>query len=157
MNHRRVVTGTRSGREIVVEDGQVQTVDLNGVELSSLWKTDGAPSLPNDGTTPTDFDFPGPGGVWVCTFTVPPRHTIEYESDLLEFEGVRPGYHSTDTVDVDVILEGEISLEIEDGSEIALKAGDSLIVNGTGHAWHNRTDRPATVLAVAYGANRAPS
>ena len=154
MSNRLIVSGTREGKEVVVQDCTVEKIDLEGVLLTTLWKIDNIPTVPNDGLPSGDLGFPKPGGLWVCTFTVPPHFTIQYQHDLVDFEPGRPGYHHTDSVDVDYITDGEIVLEIEGGSEIHLNKGDSIVVNGTGHAWHNRSDAPATVLASAYGARR---
>ena len=48
------------------------------------------------------------------------------------------GMHTTDSVDFDVVVFGEVVLELDDGAEVVLKAGDCVIQNGTRHAWHNR-------------------
>jgi hypothetical protein len=50
-------------------------------------------------------------------------------------EPQNPGMHTTDTVDFDVIVSGEVFLELDDGSEVLLKAGDCVVQNGTRHAW----------------------
>ena len=49
--------------------------------------------------------------------------------------------HTTQTVDLDLVLEGEIWLELDDGEEVLLGPGDCVIQNGTRHAWHNRSSR----------------
>jgi hypothetical protein len=41
------------------------------------------------------------------------------------FEPDHPSMHATDTVDFNVIVSGEVNLELDDGTEILLKAGDS--------------------------------
>ena len=51
--------------------------------------------------------------------------------------------HTTDTVDIDVVISGEVDLELDDGSEVHLRPGDCVIQNGTRHAWRNRTSEPA--------------
>ena len=56
--------------------------------------------------------------------------------------------HTTDTVDFDVVVSGEIWLELDDGAEVKLEAGDCVVQNGTRHSWHNRSSEPC-VLAVA--------
>ena len=53
-----------------------------------------------------------------------------------------PGMHTTDTVDFEVVLSGEVVLELDDGAEVTLKQGDTVVQNGTRHAWHNRGRRP---------------
>jgi quercetin dioxygenase-like cupin family protein len=156
---RRVVTGTRQEKQVVVEDEALEAVELGGVAVAAIWKTAVIPTIPNDGhlsppaRVPADVQFPDPGGVLVGTFTVPPNSTVQSEGPV-HFDAGRPGYHHTDSVDIDLIVDGQIAHEIEDGSEVLLNKGDWIVVNGTGHAWHNRSDAPATVLSVVCGAHR---
>ena len=55
--------------------------------------------------------------------------------------------HRTETVDYAVVLEGELTLLLDD-EDIVLKAGDVVIQRGTNHAWSNRSGKPA-VLSIA--------
>jgi mannose-6-phosphate isomerase-like protein (cupin superfamily) len=70
------------------------------------------------------------------------------------FEMDHPGMHTTDSVDYDVVLDGEIVLELDEGREVTLRAQDVAVQHGTRHAWRNRSDRPATMLFVLVGARR---
>jgi uncharacterized cupin superfamily protein len=45
--------------------------------------------------------------------------------------------HRTSTIDYGIVLEGEITLILDDGETVA-KAGDIVIQRGTNHAWANR-------------------
>jgi quercetin dioxygenase-like cupin family protein len=63
-----------------------------------------------------------------------------------------PGMHTTATVDFDMVLSGEVWLELDGGAERMLRAGDCVIQNGTRHAWHNRSDAPCVMLVVLLGA-----
>jgi mannose-6-phosphate isomerase-like protein (cupin superfamily) len=63
------------------------------------------------------------------------------------------GMHRTATIDYDFVLEGTIGLELDDGAEVTLRAGDVVVQNGTRHRWHNRGDGPARLLAVVVGAH----
>jgi mannose-6-phosphate isomerase-like protein (cupin superfamily) len=65
-----------------------------------------------------------------------------------------PGMHTTDTVDLDLMLSGEMFLELDDGAEVHLRPGDCVIQNGTRHAWHNRGSEPCTMLSILVGAQR---
>ena len=49
-------------------------------------------------------------------------------------------FHRTDSLDYAIVLEGEITLLVDEG-EATLKAGDVAIQRATSHAWSNRTDR----------------
>jgi uncharacterized cupin superfamily protein len=70
------------------------------------------------------------------------------------FEMDHPGMHTTDSIDYDVVLEGELVLELDDGKEVTLRAHDVVVQNGTRHAWRNRSDKPAKMLFVLLGAPR---
>lgn len=74
--------------------------------------------------------------------------------DVLELD--HPGMHTTETVDFDVIVSGEVYLELDDGAEVLLKAGDCVIQNGTRHAWHNRSSEKCVVAVTLVGAERKP-
>ncbi|GAB3346187.1 hypothetical protein GCM10027300_05090 [Modestobacter lapidis] len=62
-----------------------------------------------------------------------------------------PGMHRTDTVDYAIVLEGEVTMELGDGAQTRLTAGDTVVQLGSRHAWRNRTDRPATIAFVLTG------
>jgi quercetin dioxygenase-like cupin family protein len=67
-----------------------------------------------------------------------------------------PGMHTTQTVDIGIVQSGQVWLEVDDGNEVQLRAGDYVIQNGTRHAWRNRTDEPCVMTFVIIGAtNRA--
>ncbi len=67
-----------------------------------------------------------------------------------------PGMHTTDTVDFDVVLSGEVYLELDNGAEAHLKAGDCVVQNGTRHAWHNRSSEKCVIAVALIGAERKP-
>lgn len=64
------------------------------------------------------------------------------------------GMHRTDSIDIVFVLEGEIVLEQDGGTEVTLKRGDCLVQNGARHNWSNRTDSPALVAFVIVAADR---
>jgi quercetin dioxygenase-like cupin family protein len=66
-----------------------------------------------------------------------------------------PGMHTTDTVDYEYVVSGEIDLELDDGATVHLVAGDTVVQNGTRHAWRNRGTEPCTMVVVLVGAHRA--
>ena len=68
--------------------------------------------------------------------------------------GVNDGFHRTDTTDFGVILSGAMALELDDGAEVVLSAGDVLIENGTRHRWRVVGDVPATLASFLIGARR---
>jgi quercetin dioxygenase-like cupin family protein len=66
-----------------------------------------------------------------------------------------PGMHTTETVDYCVILSGEVWLELDGGALTHLRAGDTVVQNGTRHAWRNLSEEPVTMAVVQVGAERA--
>jgi mannose-6-phosphate isomerase-like protein (cupin superfamily) len=177
MPTRRVVTGRdSSGRSVFVSDGELEATTVSllpGYEFQSLWGADTIPILPTDGTEPVHPSyFPPPHGFRVGTFTVPPDATgipddLDIATALGELgsklpgmadvmEPDNPGMHTTATVDVELVISGEIWLELDDGEERHLRAGDVVVQNGTRHAWRNKSDQPCTMLVVLIGAVHDP-
>jgi quercetin dioxygenase-like cupin family protein len=65
---------------------------------------------------------------------------------LVEFgAGHDTPMHRTDTVDHDLIVAGEIELELEEGT-VTLGPGDTAVIPGLTHAWH--TGEQACTMAV---------
>jgi mannose-6-phosphate isomerase-like protein (cupin superfamily) len=174
MKIRRVVTGhDRSGKAVFVSDSEVEPLTLEllaGSEFHRLWGADRAPSFPDDGAPPAQPTyFPPVGGFRFGMFTLPPDSqarpsvadmaaaTAELESKLpglaAYMEPDAPGMHTTPTVDFEVVLDGEVWLELDDGKEVHLRAGDTVVQNGTRHAWHNRGTRTARLAVFIVGAH----
>jgi quercetin dioxygenase-like cupin family protein len=63
----------------------------------------------------------------------------------------RPGMHSSPSQDFDIVLEGTVGLELDDG-ETLLQAGDVVVLNGAMHRWHNRGSTTAKMVSVVIGA-----
>jgi len=74
---------------------------------------------------------------------------------LAYMEPDNPGMHTTDTIDFEVVLSGEVVLELDDGAETVLRPGDTVVQNGTRHRWVNRGTEPAVWAAFIIGAHRA--
>ena len=55
--------------------------------------------------------------------------------------------HKTKTVDYIILLEGELTLLMEEG-EVDLKPFDVVIQRGTNHSWINKGSKPALIAAV---------
>jgi quercetin dioxygenase-like cupin family protein len=62
--------------------------------------------------------------------------------------------HKTDTVDVTVVISGELVLELDDGAEVTLRPGAVVVQNGVRHAWRNRSDEPCLMAIVVMSAER---
>jgi len=175
MQVRRVVTGQRDGRSVFVSDDLVPPITVAlapGTEFHRVWHSDAVPALPTDGTEPSAPQyFPPAGGFRFGFFTLPPQGTalpddIDVAAAFAEMqqqlpgmgevmEPDHPGMHTTDTVDCDLVISGEVWLELDDGAEVQLRAGDVVVQNGTRHAWHNRSDSPTVIAVALFGASRA--
>ena len=173
MHIRCVVTGRNSsGQSVFVKDARVAPITLDllpGLEFHRLWGSDAAPQLPSDGTPPPfPRYFPPAGGFRFGFFVLPPEaHSLAEHPNLPAafaelaakipgladvLEPMNPGMHTTDTVDFDIIISGEVYLELDNGAEVLLKSGDSVIQNGTRHAWHNRSTQPCLIAVTLLGA-----
>lgn len=63
--------------------------------------------------------------------------------------------HRTDTVDYAVVLQGSITMLLDD-EDVELSAGDVVIQNGTNHAWSNRGPDPCLIAFVLIDATNDP-
>jgi mannose-6-phosphate isomerase-like protein (cupin superfamily) len=176
MAMRRVVTGVNAeGKSVFASDEVVDGVApalMPGLEFHRLWGQDETPASPQDGTAPPSPDyFPPAGGYRVGTFTLPPDGTappegIDVAAGLAEVEAQlpglmahmepdNPGMHTTVTIDFEYVISGRVVLELDDGAEVELGPGDTVVQNGTRHAWRNPFDETATLLVVLIGATKA--
>jgi quercetin dioxygenase-like cupin family protein len=62
-----------------------------------------------------------------------------------------------DSMDIALVMSGEIAHLLDDGHEIILRADDVLVQNGTRHAWHNRGHQPVTLGVTSLGGFRGRS
>jgi len=175
MKVRRVITGyTFDGRSTVVSDTRVEpiTADLApGKEYHRLWGADETVVFPDDGSPPKYVSyFPPAGGFRFGLFTVPPGSwniladldpgSAEAEMEeklpglLAHMEPDNPGMHTTDTVDFEYVISGEVWLELDDGKEVHLRPGDTVVQNGTRHAWRNKGTEPCRMVVCLIGAHR---
>lgn len=152
---RRIVTGHDSnGVSVVVSDGPVpvtRELPEDGVAFHEVWVTPTVPAV--IGAGPED---PTAGAL-----TVPPpargtRIRInEFLPGHLDERGLQSPVHRTESIDYGIVLEGEITLILDD-SEVTARAGDIVIQRGTDHAWANRGDAVARVAFVLVGGEFAP-
>lgn len=176
MQIRRVASGQDAqGKSRIVSDVVVEAASVPGVaDLALLWAGDAPPRFPLSGQEPVcPSYFPPLGGYRFVIFTVPPEAEAAAAQARLGPEGLsaamaeverqigtglfaaiepdHPGMHTTDTIDFEVILSGEVWLELDDGEEVHLKAGDTFVQNGTRHRWFNRGTEPAKIAVILIG------
>ena len=160
MTVRRVVTGhTDDGTAVVVSDGEAESIPIgeNGSATMLIWGRDDPARFPDDGSRPAvQAIFPPPGGCSFAIMELAPGcgKFHEFVRDALApwSDPDEPGMHRTPSLDYDMVLDGIVGLELDDGVEVTLRAGDVVVQNGTRHRWHNRGDTVARVLAVTVGA-----
>lgn len=137
-----------------------------------LWATEAGAAdgggLTSDITRAVESYVPAPGDTRLVTVTIPPDSVYadpSYDAEEAEaeiaartpgltecFELDNPGMHTTPTFDYDVVLSGELWLDLGNGEEPThLCQGDVAIMLGARHAWRNYGDAPATLLAVMHG------
>ena len=67
-----------------------------------------------------------------------------------------PLMHRTESVDYGVVIEGELTLVLDEG-EVALKQGCVVVQRGTSHAWANRSGKPCRMLFVLIDGSYDPT
>ena len=72
-------------------------------------------------------------------------------------ERKNPGMHTTNTIDFEYIISGEVWLELDDGASVHLRAGDTVVQNGARHAWRNKGSEPCHIVVFMVGVPRTPS
>jgi hypothetical protein len=170
---RRVVTGTDgAGKSVFISDGVVPNSHdfetMPGQAQIRVWFTPGVPSAVPPEAEPTDNNgpvVPGRGGASFVIVSYAPESVVmspgfdpaaagkelaTYAPDLAGlFEP--DGMHRTPSVDYGVVLEGEVWLELDDGAQVRLTPGDTVVQLAARHAWRNKTQAPATVAFVLTG------
>jgi mannose-6-phosphate isomerase-like protein (cupin superfamily) len=164
---RRVVTGEdEQGRSAVVHDGEPPhsvSLDSTGFGEHAVWHVDLPPGDVLAGGDPSGdvFQFPPPAGS--ATFmraVIPPKGTPVDEEALLpearaKFPGLidvsdparGPGMHRTETIDLLVVVSGEVDLVLE-AETVRLRAGDCIVQRGTWHSWENPGDEPCVIAGL---------
>ena len=157
---RRVVTGfDEAGRSVWTSDAAVTSFiesDAPGFRITDVWRTEmSPPSVLDDGAPRAYTNWPVPGGLVFRMAEIPPLSSLTPEqAKTLSREG---GMHESDSVDLMVVISGEIWGYQSDAEEgVLLKAGDTFIQRGTLHAWENRGDKPCLFAVVLVGATPRP-
>src|SRR4051812_20901926 len=169
----RVVTGHDAvGKAVVVQAGPlppgIEMAAGPGTVFHEIWGTAGAPApvgftgadptvgplvLPpaKHGTRIRFVDFPPETPAVLEAMAVHAKKAFADIGDAKASTGKadspHPLMHRTETVDYGVVVEGEITLVLDD-SEVALKPGSVVVQRGTNHAWANRSGRPSRMLFV---------
>jgi mannose-6-phosphate isomerase-like protein (cupin superfamily) len=141
---RRVVTGVdEEGRSCVWLDGDVHESSIfdqkeHGRIARSIWAMDQVPTTIKEGFDSTVNWFPE--HKWI------PLNGINFALATWQ-PGAGFDMHATKSLDIGVILSGEIELILETETTV-LKAGDCFVQRGTEHGWRVVGDVPCTIVVV---------
>ena len=175
MGIRRVVTGhDDAGNAVFASDEVVEPITLDvvpGAQFFRIWSGDEPPRFPDGGVHPRGVQqyFPPVGGFRFGLFSIAPDATVftedlDIEAALTEMEAQlpglaghmepeNPGMHTSATIDYEFVVSGRVVLELDDGATRKLSAGDTVVQNGTRHAWRNPYDEPCLMVGVIVGAH----
>lgn len=171
---RRIVTGNDGeGRSRILIDGAAaKLIAVEEAGLAEIWAADLQPDKMFDATDRLSVEDlklePDQGAVKVRWFTTPPEDTSKTDEEretaaAFGFGAVgaahcrvdtarHPMMHKTDTLDVIILVKGEVELLLDDGAPASLKPGDVVIQRATNHAWVNKGSETALFVAVLINA-----
>jgi Cupin domain len=174
---RRIVTGHDGrGKAIIQEDGppaRIQQIGgSRGPIFHEIWNTRETPARidrssgeppepgiqlvpPKQGTRIRVLDIePDDASLETMTPERARAHFAEVGAgDVSSHAG--PGsrhafMHRTETIDYGIMLEGELTLILDEGETI-VRAGDIVIQRGTNHGWANRSGKRCRIVFVLIG------
>lgn len=160
---RRIVTGhNAAGKSVVAIDTvmkpAIEKPEL-GVAFFEVWNTTGSPVSVDNGTDPTgrklQIEPPQQGSIIRFVDFGPKRPDVpamtrelaqaafamvgSAHASTWKPDSPHPMMHRTESIDYGIVVFGEITLVLDDGSETHLQAGDVVVQRGTDHAWENRS------------------
>jgi hypothetical protein len=160
---RRVVIGAQPGEQSTfthVEEMPSFKTEDGSMTSWPVWGLDDVPAVPytGAGTGADAAPYPGPGGLRVVALrghgdTAAALGDMGRALPGFTHDDARPGMHSTDTIDVAMVIEGQATVEAGDGTKVTLGPGDVYVCNGALHRWHY--DEPTHIVFVVVGAERA--
>ncbi len=171
---RRVVTGhDANGVAKVIRDEEAACIlsrpNRPGVTLTNLWQNDKTPAAMERHDDPVDGPLilhPPTNGAVFRIVQFDPENPEELakldgKSAFAEMgagdnvvENARhPFMHRTDSLDYAVVLTGEIYMMMDE-DECLLKAGDTVVQQGTNHAWSNRGTEPCQIAFILIDAEK---
>jgi mannose-6-phosphate isomerase-like protein (cupin superfamily) len=78
---------------------------------------------------------------------------VGHNTEITESERQRhPSMHHTDTLDVGIVLRGEIYCLLDE-EEVLLKPFDMVVVRGVSHGWSNRGTEPCLLFGFLLDAH----
>ena len=168
----RVVTGHDAhGKAIVSSNGPLPTVAeikaIPGTVFHEVWSTAQTPVLVDNGADPSTGPLmlpPPKQGTRIRYVDIPPdtpellahgasqmkaafSQIGDVAASTVNANSPHPLMHRTETVDYGIVIEGELTLILDD-SEVELKVGSVVIQRGTNHAWANRSGKMCRMLFI---------
>ena len=172
---RRIVTGhDAKGAAIFQSDGpaeRVKTIGPLGPTFYEIWNTRETPvRIDRNSGEPHEADItlaPPRHGTRIRVLDIPPEsaelRNLDGDAAREHFAEIgaagavghgptagkprHPFMHRTQTVDYGIVLEGELTLILDEG-ETVVKAGDIVVQRGTNHGWSNRSDRNCRIVFI---------
>jgi mannose-6-phosphate isomerase-like protein (cupin superfamily) len=142
---RLVAASDADGRSYALVDGTPPAaLDAGETRLVELWQTGGALGAPDQGGDPEGGWELEPRGGGICFRTV----RLPAGDDAGE-----AGWHTTATIDVDVVLSGRLELSLptspaSPGEPVVLGPGEAVVQRGTHHKWRPAGDEPVEWVAL---------
>jgi quercetin dioxygenase-like cupin family protein/DNA-binding PadR family transcriptional regulator len=142
---RRLVAATdENGRSYALADGTPpSSIGGAGTRLVELWQTGGVLGAPDQGGDPDGAWTLEPRGAGICF------RTVEHPPG---FDPGEAGWHTTATIDVDVVLSGKLELSLPDtpafSGPVVLSPGEAVVQRGTHHRWRPVGDEPVVWAAL---------
>lgn len=168
----RVVTGHNAeGRSMVASAGPLSTVielaAIPGTVFHEIWNTTATPAPLDNGPDQAagPLVLPPPKGGTRIRFVDIPPDTPEFlahgagrmhdafsqagdaSASTVQADSPHPLMHRTESVDYGVVIEGELTLVLDEG-DVLLRPGSVVVQRGTNHAWANRSNAPCRMLFV---------
>lgn len=172
---RRIVTGhDAQGRAIIQSDAPPPRVQRIGGEhgpmFYEVWNTRATPApIDRASSEPPESSIilaPPAGGTRIRVLDIPPEDgsldTMSPEEARRHFKEIgaadassytddaKPRHafmHRTETLDYGIVLQGEITLIMDEGETLA-RAGDIIVQRGTNHGWANRSGANCRIAFV---------
>jgi mannose-6-phosphate isomerase-like protein (cupin superfamily) len=165
---RRIVTGhDKDGRATIIEDrAPVRVFDKlgqPGLVFHEVWNTREMPArIDRVGGEPEEERLtlaPPRMGTRIRVLDIPVDNpgTADLEAVFENIGGKEAhigakmgrhaSFHRTQTIDYGIVLDGEITLIVDDG-ETTLYPGDICIQRGTNHGWINRGKKPCRIAFI---------
>lgn len=166
---RRIVTDETGGRSRILIDGEAaKLLAVEEAGLAEIWTAELSTDRLYDAADKLkDEDVrlePQMGAVKVRWFTVAPENPAQTDEEkdaaaAFAFAAVgasharvdtvrHPMMHKTETLDVIILVKGAVDLILDEGEPTSLKPGDVVIQRATNHAWANRGEETALLVAV---------